>query len=258
MPIDLSAFERGEPFQGNVDAELSRLRDRLSALHLAQVVHRKRLIVLFEGWVGGGKKGALRQVTSALDPCHTTVHCVNSLRAGDDERHWFVPFWEALPPPGETSLFFRSWYSRAAIGRASGELTPKAWTRSFDEINEFENQQREHGTVLVKLFFHVSPDVQAERIRQQMQDPWMRHLLSKDEIERVANRAELDPIVRELYDATNTRWAPWTPIDAGDAKASQVAALSQVVKAMEKGIPAEPPEEERTAEIVDFAALRRG
>ena len=39
-----------------------------------------------------------------------------------------------------------------------GNLDDKRWARAIDEINEFEAQQRDHGTMIAKLFFHVTPE----------------------------------------------------------------------------------------------------
>ena len=68
MPIDLTKFERSEPFAGDGAEALAALQDRLARLQVAQIVHRKRAIILFEGWIGSGKKAALRRLVGAWDP----------------------------------------------------------------------------------------------------------------------------------------------------------------------------------------------
>ncbi len=45
-----------------------------------------------------------------------------------------------------------------------GRIDEAAVARAFDEINEFEAQQRDYGTLIVKLYFDVSPDVQERRL----------------------------------------------------------------------------------------------
>ena len=258
MPIDFSQHERGAPFAGDFAAELDALRERIAATNLAQIVHGKRVIVLFEGWVGSGKKQALKCLCAAFDPCHLTVHCFRRGQLADNDRHWFAPFWAALPGAGDTSMFLGSWFSRAIDTRAAGGLADKAWTRMLDEINEFEAQQRDHGTVLVKLFFHVSAEVQQANLGADLADPWKQHLVSEADLERAADRAGWLAMLSEVYDATNTRWAPWKMIDAADPKAAQIAVMRHVAEAMAKGIPAEPPARAGGAEIVDFQSLKRG
>jgi polyphosphate kinase 2 (PPK2 family) len=44
-----------------------------------------------------------------------------------------------------------------------------------------------------------------------------------------------------MFAATDTRWAPWTMIDANDETAAQIAALSHVANLLEKKLPKQPP-----------------
>lgn len=231
------------------------LRGRIAAAQLRQIVHRQRVIILFEGWVGAGKKAALQALAGALDPCFFTTHCVTGRTNDPDDRHWFAPFWAALPAAGHTSLFFRSWYLRAVMARASGRVDDKAWARMLDEINEFEAQQRDHGTIVIKFFFHVTPEVQRQRTRAVLDDPWRRLLLTDEEMSRIADRTQLAPFVEQIFDQTDTRWAPWSTIDAADQRAAQVACLGHVADVLDKAIPSTLPA--GSAEIVDFPMARR-
>lgn len=239
MGVVLTDFEQGTPFAGDPAAALVALQERLARLHLAQIVHGKRAIILFEGWEGAGRKGALKALAGALDPCHAQVHCVGSAELGAG-RHWLAPYWSRLPGNGETAIFFPSWYRDAVGRRARGELTDKAWARTCDEINEFEAQQTDHGTLVVKLFFHVTADVQAQRLSEREADPWLRALSEQAEAAAPSRDAELGAWT-EMFKRSDTRWARWTVIDAGDGIAARIAALNAVAAALDKAVPAEPP-----------------
>ena len=76
------------------------------------------------------------------------------------EGHWLARFWRQLPGAGDTAIFFRSWYRRVLDDRILGHVEDKALARAFDEINEFEAQQRDYGTLIVKLYFDVDADTQ--------------------------------------------------------------------------------------------------
>src|SRR5436190_18838830 len=76
VPINLADIERGAPFTGDYAAALAALQDRLARVQLAQVVHRRRTIIVLEGPEGTGKKGVLKRLGAGLDPCHYDVHCV--------------------------------------------------------------------------------------------------------------------------------------------------------------------------------------
>ena len=239
MAIDLTQFERGEPFAGDYHAALAGLQRRLAQLQIAQVVHGKRALIIFEGWSGAGKKAALKRLVASWDPCHIATRCVGARDGQDEGRHWLAPFWSALPAAGDTTIFHHSWYRRLIDDRANG-LDGKRWSRACDEINEFESQQRDHGTLVVKLFFHISAEEQQRRLNARLADPWRRHLEGHASPSR-EERAATTSALHDMFVATDTRWAPWRVIDADDKQAARIAALTLIADAFEKAIPADPP-----------------
>ena len=219
--------------------DLARLREELGQIHLAQVAHRRRAIILLEGPDCAGKKFALRQLVAAFDPCHVGVHNVNSDRREQCEGHWLSRFWRDLPAGGHTSLFYRSWYRRVLNDRLSGKIEGAALARTFDEINEFEAQQRDYGTLIVKLYFDVSPDVQERRIVEYFANPWHRRFPHEEGM-RVNHPGYADALA-ELKEQSNMRWSPWHVINGDDEPAAAARALSIVIDAWRKAMPAEPP-----------------
>lgn len=242
VPIDLTAHERGAPFTGDYPATLASLQQRLAGLQLAQIVHRRWAIILIEGWEGAGKRAALRQLAAALDPTRIVTHSVSADR-DDDERHWLAGFWSRLPAAGQTAIFFGSWYRLLVEGRLSGELDDKAWSRATDELNEFESQQRDHGTLLVKLFFHLTAAEQEQRLRERQDDPWQRWLIGQGAADGLGDRAAQETAWSEAFGHTNTRWAPWRIVDAGDPRSATIATLGAVADSLAAAIPADPPSE---------------
>ena len=241
MPIDLTKFERGEPFAGDAAEALNALGDRLARLQLAQIVHRKRAIILFEGWTGSGKRAALKTLVGSLDPTHVRVLSVGGANEADDDRHWLAPFWRNIPAAGDTTIFYRSWYRRIVEDRVAGRLDDKRWARACDEVNEFEAQQRDHGTLMVKLFFHVTAERQAANLQARQKDPWRRHLLSQEAVAGLSQRDRNLEVLHDLFAHTDTRWAPWQVVDSNDEMGGCLGALTAIADQMEKAMPAEPP-----------------
>lgn len=244
MRIDLTRLECGAPYGGDFAAGLSSLQQKLSELHLALVVHRKRAIILFEGWEGAGKRRALKALAAALDPCHVGTYCTLAEDEAGSSRHWLAPFWSTLPQAGSVALHYRSWYRRAVDDKALGRSKPKDWLRACDAINEFENQQTEHGTTIVKLFFHVDAVTQAARLHARGEDPWARHLMTQEDLRSLSARTAYLAAWTDCFAQTDTRWAPWTAIDAGDMQAAVIASLETVAAALAKAVPADPPAHE--------------
>lgn len=240
MPISLTAHERAAPFAGDYRSALAEVQTRLERLQVSQMLHGQQALILVEGWEASGKRTALRLFSAAFDPCKVAVHCPLAA-GGETGRHWLAPFWSRLPAAGETAMFLRGWYGALVDARVRGEIDDKQWARAFDEINEFEAQQTDHGTILVKLFFHLSESAHARRLRDRSEDPWKRHFLSDDVPRVLAARNARAQAWEAMFKRSNTRWAGWTVIAADDSQSANIAALSAVADALQAKVPAEPP-----------------
>ncbi len=223
-----------------LDHALGALREHIGELQLPQIAHGRRAIVLFEGPEGSAKKFALRQLTAALDPCQFVVHSTAYDRREASEGHWLARFWRQLPPAGHTAILFKTWYRRVLDDRVLGRTAEDAIPRTLDEINEFEAQQRDYGTLLVKLYFDVSADVQEQRVAQRRLSPW-RPRRGEDEFIRADDPA-YQHALDEMRANTDTRWSPWRTIDGDDEQQAALAALEAIADAWSKAMPADPPQ----------------
>ena len=255
VSIDLTQEPGRGTFQGDMAARLAELRASLSHLHLRQIAHGKRLIVIVEGWEATGKRALLRQMLASFDPCSTRTYCSDVRPITRSRRHWLAEYWSELPAAGHNSLFYRSWYRRLVDERIERAMSEKHWSRGCDEINEFEAQQNDHDTMIVKLFLHCSAEMQARRVRERRADPWQRVLLDEPDVERTDHVDAWNAVFAE----TDTRWAPWTLIDAENSAAGMVAAMDHLVKTLDETLPNEAPrdEEGEGAEIVDLVSISR-
>lgn len=232
------------------------LRTRLSQAQLAQIVHGRRVILLLDGWSGSGRKTALRHIVGSWDPCHVRTATIPFATDQDDGRHWMAPYWSSLPEAGKSTIFYPGWYRRMVEMRLEGRIDDKQFARICDEINEFEAQQRDHGTLIVKLFFHVNAERQAEALRERQEDGWRRHLQSKSGLVSLSNREEALTILNDMFAQTDTRWAPWTIIDGNDPTTASIRAKEAIASAMEKAMPKDPPADGET--VVPFRHSRAG
>ena len=252
MAIDLTKFERGTPFTGDVAGALAALQHRLARAQLSQIVHQRRVIVVIEGSEGGGKREFVKLLGAALDPTHYAVTTVSPDRRRARDGHWLARFWARLPEAGHSAIFYHSWYRRVLEDKLLGLVTDKEWKRAFDEINEFESQQRDYGTSIVKLFFHITDSTQDRRVSERLDDPWLRHLVGAEEFRAETARVAYHAALVQMLAQTDTRWAPWSMIDANDASAAQVAALTAIADSFEKALPKAPPE--TASSVVPFMA----
>jgi polyphosphate kinase 2 (PPK2 family) len=241
MAIDLKQFEQGDKFEGDYDAELKVLQERLARIQVAHIVHKKRSIIVFEGWDAAGKGGIIQRLTTEWDPRYFEVWPIAAPSTPEKERHFLWRFWSRLPEAGDIAVFDRSWYGRVLVERVEGFATESQWRRGYDEINEFEAQQKDDGTAIVKLFIHITQDTQDERLAKRLQDPWKRWKVNAEDFRNRARRADYLDALDDMLAHTDTRWAPWKVVDGNHKKAARIAALSYIADRLETHVSMKPP-----------------
>lgn len=194
------------------------------------------LCVVFEGWDASGKGGAIRRLTSALDPRH--VHVAQFAAPTDRERrhHFLWRFWPSLPGWGGMAVFDRSWYGRVLVERVERLATKPEWQRAYEEIVAFERTVCVEGMVMVKLWLHVSEDEQHHRLRARERDPLKRWKLTDEDRRNLSRRAEYERAVDDMLRHTDHEPAPWRLIPAENKPYARVAVLNEVIKSIEQGL----------------------
>jgi polyphosphate kinase 2 (PPK2 family) len=242
VTIDLSDYEAGTRYRGNYSDDLAALQERLSRILVSHIVHKRRSLVVCEGWDAAGKGGAIQRLTSGWDPRAFRVWPVKAPTEAEKARHFLWRFWSKLPGAGEIAVFDRSWYGRVLVERVEGLASEAEWRRAYDEINEFEAQQAYDGTTIVKLFFHITQETQDARLRARLDHPWKRWKVTAEDFRNRLRREDYLAAAADMLEGTNTRWAPWTAIDGNNKKAARIAALTAVADALEAACPVKPPE----------------
>jgi polyphosphate kinase 2 (PPK2 family) len=255
MSIDLSDYEAGEAFDGKYKHALAKIQKRLSHIHYAHIVHKRRAIIAFEGWDAAGKGGIIQRLTAEWDPRYFEVWPIPAPTPEELAHHFLWRFWRRLPAQHNIAIFDRTWYGRVLVERVEGFASEAEWKRGYDEINEFEAQQVIAGATLIKVFVHVTQKEQDKRLAARLDHPWKRWKTGLDDYRNRARRPQYLDAMHEMFKQTNTKTAPWIVIDGNDKKAGRIAALTAIADALEKHVPMEPPELDPEVEKVARKAL---
>jgi polyphosphate kinase 2 (PPK2 family) len=242
MSIDLSDYEKGIQFDGDYEEELKSLQARLERVQTAHIVHNRRSVVMFEGWDAAGKGGIIKRMTARMDPRYYSVWPIAAPSEEEKGRHFLWRFWTRLPATRELAIYDRSWYGRVLVERVECLCSEAEWKRGYDEINEFEAQQVDSGTAIIKIFLHITQEFQDKQLAQRLDDPWKRWKTGSEDYRNRARRPEYLKAMHDMFARTNTRWAPWTVFDGNHRKAVRIAVLKHVAEALERHVPMHPPE----------------
>ncbi|QDX25462.1 polyphosphate kinase [Sphingomonas suaedae] len=238
--IDLSDFELG----GKVDDyhdRLKALQERLSHIQTAHIIHKRRAIIVFEGWDAAGKGGIIKRLTAEWDPRYFEVWPISAPTPEELSHHFLWRFWRRLPAQHNIAVFDRSWYGRVLVERVEGYASEAEWRRGYDEINDFEAQQAETGATLIKIFVHVTQETQDKRLRERIETPWKRWKTGLDDYRNRARRADYLDAMHDTFARTSTDAAPWIVIDGNDKKAARIAALTAIADTLAACVPMDPP-----------------
>jgi AMP-polyphosphate phosphotransferase len=218
--------------------------DRLVKAHQKELVRvqqallftGERAVVVFEGMDAAGKGGTIRRLAWAMDPRSLKVWPIGAPNEIERKQHYLQRFWTRLPEKTQIAVFDRSWYGRVLVERVEG-LTPKdAWTRAYDEINEFEQQMVDDGIRVVKIFLHISKEEQRRQLIERMRDPLKRWKLSFDDFRNRSRWSDYVEAIEDMFDRTSTKVAPWHVVPSDDKPAARAEALGILAGRLSRGL----------------------
>jgi AMP-polyphosphate phosphotransferase len=210
-----------------------KLQAKLYLLGLEVYRQQRPVVVVFEGWDAAGKGGAIQRLTAKLDPRSNVVHAIAAPTGDDKARHYLYRFWRRLPPRGTLAIFDRSWYGRVLVERVEGFARPDEWQRAYAEINEFERQLVEFGTIVCKFWLHLSPEEQFKRFEQRQNVPYKAWKLTDEDWRNREKWPQYEAAANEMLLRTSTPTAPWTIVVAEDKAFGRITVLQTVVQRLE-------------------------
>jgi polyphosphate kinase 2 (PPK2 family) len=180
-------------------------------------IQKRPVIMVFEGWDAAGKGGAIRRITEKIDPRGFVVYSIAAPKGDSAVRHYLWRFWRRLPETGQIAIFDRSWYGRVMVERIEGFCTEHEWKRAYREINYFERQLVDFGTILFKFWLQISREEQLARFKARESDKLKAWKLTDEDWRNREKWDQYEAAVNEMLLKTSTITAPWTVVE-GDSK----------------------------------------
>lgn len=221
-------------------SEYKMMKDELTPI-LSQLQRDcKRLdipvIIAFEGWEGGRKGALINRLIQAMDPRGFKVFATDR-ETEEEQMHPFLwRFWTKTPAKGRMAIFDKSWYRRVLDDCFDEEHPHVQSAEDYQEIVSFEQQLTDDGTIIIKFFLHISKKEQEKRLRDIESNPatswqvdkksWRRH----DLYDAYAQKYE------EMFEKTDTDFAPWHIIEATDADFASIKIISTVIEVLSQRV----------------------
>ncbi len=164
---------------------------------------------MLQGMDTSGKGGVLRHTVGLVDPQGVRIASFKKPTPEELEHDFLWRIRRALPEPGYLGVFDRSHYEDVLIARVEGLAEPDVIEKRYDEINEFERELTEDGTVVIKCLLHISPEEQRERLLARLDDPTKYWKYNPGDLDARARWPEYRTAYEIAVERTNTEHAPW-------------------------------------------------
>jgi polyphosphate kinase 2 (PPK2 family) len=220
--------------------QLVRYQIALSQLGYQVYVQKRPVVAVFEGWDAAGKGGAIKRLTEKLDPRGYVVYPIAAPAGEDKTHHYLYRFWRRLPERGQIAIFDRSWYGRVMVERIEGFCTEEEWKRAYREINQFERQLADFGTIILKFWMHISNEEQLRRFQERQDTPYKTWKLTDEDWRNRDKWDKYEAAVEEMLLKTSTVTAPWTIVEGNNKWWARVRVLRTVVDTLSRELNFEP------------------
>jgi AMP-polyphosphate phosphotransferase len=224
--------------------DLIRYQLQLRTLAYQLYVQKRPMVIVYEGWDAGGKGGNIKRVTEKLDPRGYEVFPIAAPQGEDRTHHYLWRFWRRLKPPDEKQIliFDRSWYGRVMVERIEGFCTESEWKRAYREINEFERQLVDFGTILVKFWIHISRQEQLGRFELRRETPYKAWKLTDEDWRNRKKWDDYEEAVNDMLLKTSTLTAPWTIVEGNCKWYARIKTLRTLVDVLTEELNYVPPD----------------
>ena len=209
------------------------LEIRLGELQRAARAAGLPVVIVFDGWDAAGKGTVINRLTQALDPRGFKVHPIFPPTEADRFYPWMCRFWTQLPAAGSIAIFDHSWYGRVLYARIEKRLPHHLWEQAYQDIEEFERQLAESGAVLIKLWLHISKAEQKKRLKRLEKNPATAWKVTRSDWRDHRRYEKYAAAVEEMLARTSVASAPWTLVEATDARYARVKVFETIANAVQ-------------------------
>jgi PPK2 family polyphosphate:nucleotide phosphotransferase len=197
--------------------------DELQNLLYAEGKHS--LLVVIQGMDASGKDGLIRDVFGAMNPQGVRIQSFKTPTKEEAAHDFLWRIHKNTPEKGMIQVFNRSHYEDILITRVHGWCDDDTAKKRIRAINNFETLLEDSGTHILKLYLHISPEEQMDRLQERIQIPQKMWKYNEADFEE----SKLWDIYRKYYEEVFEKCnaVPWhiIPADQNWYKSYQVAVL---------------------------------
>lgn len=232
--------ERGETKEADA-LELKKLASKINALQdILYAQGKHKVLLILQGMDASGKDGTVRHVFSECDPLGIRLASFKGPTEEELAHDYLWRVHKQVPQKGEVVIFNRSHYEDVLIVKVHNWIDDAECKRRYAQINAFEKQLTETGTVIIKCYLHISKAEQKERLQARLDDPTKTWKFNPNDLKERALWPQYMQAYEKAMTATSTSYAPWYIVPA-DSKMNRNLLISRLLFSALKKLQLEYP-----------------
>lgn len=200
---------------------------------LRDVEQGPRVLLVLQGMDASGKGGTVKHVAGSMDPLGVSVTGFGRPTEAERREHYLRRVIRRLPAPGMVGVFDRSHYEDVLVPAVSGDLDADALAGRTETLRLFEDELVRRGFALVKVFLHLSPEEQLERLLSRLDRREKHWKYDPSDADARADFDTFRTVYSGLLEATDADWAPWHIVGADRKWYSRLAVQELFIAALE-------------------------
>ncbi|RAI91615.1 PPK2 family polyphosphate kinase [Algoriphagus yeomjeoni] len=250
--IDLEASEKKK------EKELNKVREKLSDHQDTMYAHNKySVLICLQGMDTAGKDSLIREVFKEFNPRGVVVYSFKTPSKLELQHDYLWRHVIALPQRGKYGVFNRTHYENVLVTRVHptyilgenipginsvDDITEEFWEKRFEQINNFEKQISDNGTIVFKFFLHLGKEEQRQRLLRRLNKSKHNWKFSPGDLKERERWDDYQRYYEEAINKTSKPHAPWFIIPSDNKEAARVIVAQIIHDEMKKIKDIEEPE----------------
>lgn len=220
---------------------LKTYRKQINDLAETLAIENKRsFLLILQGMDASGKDGTVKKVFTGVNPQFCKVVSFKEPDREEREHDYLWRVARAMPAHGELGVFNRSQYEDVVARQARGDIGQRQAHMRLRQIAEMERAWVENGTVVRKVFLHISREQQTERFKKRLENPDKHWKLKESDFEDRRIWPKFQNIYEDVFERTATEHSPWYVVPADHKWYRDLAVAGIVLGALKAMKPKAP------------------
>ncbi len=207
------------------------------------------VLICLQGMDSAGKDSLIRELFKDFNARGVVVYSFKTPSTLELKHNYLWRHYIALPERGKFNVFNRTHYENVLVTRVhpeyilnenlpgitkTSDIPSNFWNTRFEQINNFEQQIVQNGTIIFKFYLHISKEEQRKRLLRRLNKP--KHLW-KFSIADLNERKLWNKYLNCYEDAiqnTSKDYAPWYIIPSDNKEISRLLVAEIILEQLQK------------------------